>query len=100
MQWTWSNGEVCPNLHIPIKLHYDERGICVQGDLLSSLTTLGLQCHFASFTTCQEMMKVAKCMEDDSMHKKASMPQVLQFTMRIIIGNVTKIERGAKKEMG
>jgi hypothetical protein len=27
-------------------------------------------------TTCQEMMKVMECMENDSMHKKVGMPQV------------------------
>jgi hypothetical protein len=39
--------------------------------------------------SCQEMMKVAKCMEDDSMHKKVGMLQVLQLTIKVSIGSTT-----------
>jgi hypothetical protein len=47
--------------------------------------------------TCQEMMKVAECMENDSMHKKASMSQVSQFTMKVSIGSMVQIASGPKR---
>jgi hypothetical protein len=43
------------------------------------------------------MMKVAQCMENDSMHKKANTPQVLQLTMRMIIKNVVQTASGPKR---
>ncbi len=52
--------------------------------------------------TCQEMMKVAECMEDDSMHKKVRMPLLSQFNTRVNIISATQIacgpERGQKKK--
>jgi hypothetical protein len=35
------------------------------------------------------MMNVAKCMEDDSMHKKVGMPLISQLTTRVSIENAT-----------
>jgi hypothetical protein len=43
------------------------------------------------------MMKVAECMEDDSMHKKVRTLQVLQLTMRVSIGSTTQITSGPKR---
>ncbi len=35
--------------------------------------------------TYQKIMKLAKCMEDDSMHKKVGTPLILQLTTRVNI---------------
>lgn len=43
------------------------------------------------------MMKVTKCMENDSMHKKVGMPQVSQLTMKVNIGCVMQIASGPKR---
>jgi hypothetical protein len=43
------------------------------------------------------MMKVVECMEDDSMHKKAIMPLVLQLTTKVSIGNATQAASGSKR---
>jgi hypothetical protein len=43
------------------------------------------------------MMKVAKCMKDDSMHKKAGMPLVMQLTMKVSIESVAQTASGPKK---
>jgi hypothetical protein len=47
--------------------------------------------------TCQKMMKVAECMEDDSMHKKAGTPLISQLTTRVNIINVAQATSGPKR---
>ncbi len=42
-------------------------------------------------------MKVAKCMEDDSMHKKSIMPLVSQFNMKVNIKIATQTASGPKR---
>ncbi|CAK9229181.1 unnamed protein product [Sphagnum troendelagicum] len=43
------------------------------------------------------MMKVAECMEDDSMHKKVVMLLVLQLTMKVSIRSVAHVASGLKR---
>jgi hypothetical protein len=43
------------------------------------------------------MMKVVKCMEYDSMRRKAGMPLVLQLNKKVNIGNITQIASGLKR---
>ncbi len=43
------------------------------------------------------MMKVAKCMEDDTMHKKVGTLQVSQLTMRVSIGNTMQVASSPKR---
>jgi hypothetical protein len=46
---------------------------------------------------CHEIMKVTKCMEDDSMHKKVGTPQVSQLTMKVNIESVVQTANGPKR---
>jgi hypothetical protein len=54
--------------------------------------------------TCQKMMKVVECMEDDSMHKKAITSLVSQLITRVSIKSVTwatsGLKGGPKDEVG
>jgi hypothetical protein len=43
------------------------------------------------------MMKVAKCMEEDSMCRKAGMPLLLQLNTRVNIINATQTASGLKR---
>ncbi len=42
-------------------------------------------------------MKVAECMQDDSMYKKIGTPQALQLTTKVSIRSISHITSGPKK---